>query len=156
METLQISKENALKAYDQAGEKTKKVLANLFGEKIFVKNIIERIKTLEDALEYNGETLEQFEARTIKDSNDERAYKALKAIALALNEGTPMDYTDTDVYKYYPWFNAVGSGSGFSFRVCAYGFSFSLVGARLCVNTREKAEYMGKQFIEIYNTYING
>ncbi len=157
METLQISKENALKAYDQAGDKTKRVLADLFGEKVFLKkNVIECIKTLQDALDYNGESMEDFNARTEHDSDDEKAYKELKVIALALNEGKPIDYKDASIYKYYPWFYAVGSGSGFSFDEYAFDYSSSCVGALLCVNTSEKATYMGKEFIEIFNRYING
>jgi len=117
--------------------------------------ITEKIKTLQDALDYNGETVEQFKARTIHDSDDEKAYKELKVIALALNEGKPMDYTDVRVSKYFPWFNAVGSGAGFSYDVCHYAYSVSVVGSRLCVDTSEKARYMGKQFLSIYNRYIN-
>lgn len=79
METLQISKENALKAYSEASEKTKKVLSNLFGEKVFIKNFRD-IKTLQDALDYNGETLEHFNARTQFDDDKEKADKELAVI----------------------------------------------------------------------------
>jgi len=131
------------------------ILKNTFTPKELGLNIIDRIKTLSDALEYAGETLDQFNDRTINDTDDEKAYKELKAISFALNEGKHMDYSDTNVYKYYPYFNAAGSGSGFSFRGCFCVCAYSGVGARLCVDTREKAEYMGKQFISIYNRYIN-
>lgn len=117
--------------------------------------IMERIKTLSDALAYNGETEAEFNKRTEHDADHEKAYKELCVIALALNEGKRMDYSDTDVYKYYPWFNAAGSGSGFSFNVYVYDCVYSAVGARLCVNTREKSEYMGQQFLSIYNRFIN-
>ena len=56
MENLTISKENAIKAFEGANEKGKTLLRNLFGEKVFVKDIMERIDSLKSALEYNGKT----------------------------------------------------------------------------------------------------
>lgn len=127
-----------------------------FTEKELSVSIMDRIKDLADALEYNGETLDQFNKRTEHDEDHEKAYKELCVIALALNEGKRMDYSNTNVYKYYPYFYAAGSGSGFSCTGFSCAYDFSAVGSRLCVNTSEKATYMGKQFIEIYNRYING
>lgn len=140
------------------GEPTEIMLTASQIEKVRNYNmpIMDRIKTLQDALDYNGETIEQFNTRTQYDADHEKAYKELCVIALALNEGKPMNYKNTKEYKYYPYFNAAGSGSGFSFCGYACDDDYSYVGARLCVNTSEKAEYMGKQFIEIYNRYING
>lgn len=43
MENLTILKENAIKAFDEANAKGKNLLKNLFGEKVFIKNIIERL-----------------------------------------------------------------------------------------------------------------
>lgn len=120
------------------------------------KDITKVIKTFQDALDYNGETLEQFNKRTEHDAPNEKAYKKLKSIVLALNEGKPMDYTDTSVWKYYPWFYSVGSGVGFSCLSYDYDLSDSSVGARLCLRTSKLAIYAGQQFIQEYNEYING
>lgn len=156
METLEISKENALKAFNEASEKDKDFLKDLFGKKVFVSNIMEAITSFEDALEYTGETPEQFHERTINDTDDEKAYKELKIIAFALNEGKHMDYKNTNEYKYYPWFYSAGSGSGFAYFGYRYDGVCSFVGARLCVDSSAKAKYMGTQFLSIYNRYING
>ncbi len=125
-------------------------------KKTEVKDITKVIKTFQDALNYNGETLEEFEARTQHDAPDEKAYKKLKSIVLALNEGKPMDYTDTNIWKYFPWFRAVGSGVGFSYNDYYFDGSISAVGARLCLRTSALAIYAGKQFLSEYNEYING
>lgn len=156
METLTISKENALKAFNDAGEKDKQFLSDLFGKKVFAKNIMEKIQTLQDALDYTGETLESFNKRTQYDADHEKAYKELCIISLALNEGKRMDYSNTKVYKYYPYFYAAGSGSGFSCGDYDCDGVDSHVGSRLCVDTSEKAAYMGKQFIKTFDRYING
>lgn len=120
------------------------------------RKITEVIKTFQDALDYTGETLQQFEARTAHDTPDEKAYKKLKVIVLALNEGKPMDYKNTDEWKYFPWFNAVVSGVGFSYYHCGCDRSYSGVGARLCLRTSALARYAGQQFLSEYNEYING
>jgi len=115
-----------------------------------------KIKTFQDALDFNGETLEQFQKRTEHDSPDEIGYKKCKAIVLALNEGEAQDYSDAKVWKYFPWFRSVGSGVGFSCVVFDCDLSASYVGARLLLKTSELATYAGKQFTQEYNEMING
>lgn len=116
-------------------------------------DITTKIKTFEDALAATGETQASFDARTVNDSPDEIAYKKIKIIAIALNEGWRPDWKNDDEYKYYPWFDFEddrGSGLGLSYDVCGYDGSYSYVGSRLCFKTRSLAEYAGKQFAGIY------
>ncbi|MGB4775722.1 MAG: hypothetical protein WBP45_11145 [Daejeonella sp.] len=157
METLQISKENALKAYEEAGDKTKKVLSNLFGAKTFLKNATERIKSYEDACEDQGiEPLElsDFDFLPVADRKHAFASHKLTVIIKALNEGWVPDWKNGSQYKYYGWFKQVGSGAGFSYDDYVYGYSVTTVGSRLCFKSRELAEYAGKQFINEYNDYL--
>lgn len=148
MENLTISKENAVKAFEGATAKGKTLLKNLFGEKVFVKNIIEQIKTLDDALAYNGKTKEQFAWETERDSDAQKADKELEEIALALREGKPLTMGQR---WYYPYFNKpTGSSVGFSYLGYFCDCDDAVVGARHSVDTAEKAIYMGKQFVDIY------
>lgn len=153
MENLTISKENAIKAFDEANEKGKTLLKNLFGEKVFVKNIIDRIKTLEDALEYNGKTVERFNYETERDTDTQRAGKELEEIAKALREGKALKMNQR---WYYPWmYKPTGSAVGFSYGDSYYDLDYAFVGARLSVDTPEKAIYMGKQFAHIYTRHLS-
>lgn len=115
--------------------------------------IRDRIKSFQDALDYNGETLEQFEHRTQFDTPGQKAGKQLEVIALALNEGTPRSRTDR---WYYPWFDRVSSGVGLSYYDYVFGLEYASVGSRLCVNSRENAIHFGKEFIELWSLYIYG
>ena len=115
--------------------------------------IRDRIKSFQDALDYNGETLEQFEHRTQFDTPGQKAGKQLEAIAMALNEGTPRSRTDR---WYYPWFERVSSGVGLSYGDFVYDYEYADVGSRLCVNSRENAIHFGKQFIELWSLYLYG
>lgn len=154
METLQIIKENAIKAYKEADIKGKQLLINLFDKTVFLKNITERVKTFDDALVVLGLNKEKFDD-SIKDlSKDEVAYKKLKIINKALNEGWTPNWDDSDEYKYYPWFKKVGSGAGFSYYDYFFDYSYSLVGSSLVFKSSELAKYAGQQFIDIYNDFL--
>jgi len=161
MDTLNINKSNAVNAYNLADDATKKLLENLFGKENFViapKNIMERVRTFEDACEVLGvvpnaiactgepEVLEN-------DMPSILAYKKLIIIARALNEGWTPDWTNSDEYKYFPYFKHK-SGFGLSCDVYDYWYSDTCVGSRLCFKSSELAEYAGTQFADIYNDYL--
>ena len=117
--TIEIQKDNVLTAYKTAKEagadSTMKVLEALFGKDMFrPKNIMERIKTFEDALnelgkkhplvvQYN-EIFDYFlDGAAESNSGDIVAYLKLRIITAALNEGWTPQFTK-DEYRYFPWF----------------------------------------------------
>ncbi|MDR3026017.1 hypothetical protein [Chryseobacterium sp.] len=119
------------------------------------KNIKERIKDFHDVLEVLGIDADDFEEENEGLEEDELAYRQIKLIVKALNEGWTPDWTNSSEAKYFPWFKmGSSSGSGFSFGDYAYWRTASYVGSRLCFKSRELAEYAGKQFTEIYKKYM--
>ena len=113
---IKISEENALNAYKNASPDGKELLEHLLGKDLFKpKDIMERIKTFDDALqELNTKALSGDETAAILladyESNADNiknpqilAYMRLAIIAYALNEGWEPKFT-TDEYRYYPWF----------------------------------------------------
>ncbi len=120
------------------------------------KDIKERIKTFDDVLRYFNTTPQDFkDSISIIDEPDEVACIKLKLIAKALNEGWKPDWTNSNEYKYYPWFKmGSASGVGFSFDGCDYDHSGSALGSRLCYKSRELAIYAGKQFQDIYKQFL--
>ena len=112
--------------------------------------ITDKIKSFEDALAANGETLEQFNERTKNDTPDEVGYKKVKAIVLALNEG------ETVKSGYWPWFRRVSSGVGLSYDVYVYDYVFAAVGSRLLLKSSSLARYAGEQFPAEYKEWIDG
>lgn len=120
-------------------------------------NITEKIKSFEDAMAATGRPnvpdLSNF-------PEDMREYFAahyhLTVIAEALNEGWKADYSDDNQCKWLPWFyNAPGSSS-FAFYGTNFTFSLAYAGfaSRLCFDTEAKAEYAGRQFIELWNVIL--
>ena len=152
METLQISKANALSAYRKADKKVKELLEELFGKQVLSTEVTERIKSFEDACLELG--IDSTDANFSNGTVDEIAYKKLKVIAAALNEGTVLSFADSNQRKWYPWFEY--SGSGFRFYGTTYVLSrtHSNGGSRLCFHTEKLAAYAGKQFIDLYNDLL--
>jgi hypothetical protein len=158
MDTLEIQKQNALDAYNNANDDGKKLLSTLFGKDVFIMKITDRIKTFEDALkvcpptdnvkillDYNGVDADMLAAQ---------AFAKLTLIGRALNEGWQPKWEDTDQYKYYPYFKHQG-GFGLADGDYGYGYTSAGVGSRLCFKNATLAEYAGKQFADIYNTFLS-
>ena len=143
------------------------------------KDVTERIKTFEDACnelgEYNKLVNEYRYVESTNISKDLAAYLKLRIICAALNEGWEPQFTK-DEYRYYPYFvlyteeevermdeetkQELGLFGGCARRRrCgfvaadasdAFGYANAYLGSRLCLSTRELAEYCGKQFIALW------
>ena len=156
-ETLEITRQAAIKAHDEASTKGKTLLENLFGKRVFQKDIKERIKTFDDVIRELGDDPEEFKnAISIMEEPDEIAYVKLKLIAKALNEGWTPDWSNGEWDKWYPWFNMNDSSSAgrFSFDGAVGQRSGSTVGSRLCFKSEELATYAGTQFLDIYKDFF--
>lgn len=117
------------------------------------KNITERIKTIDDVLAWHNLDKASW-ARSCADlTDDEKAYRLLKLLAKALNQGWTPDWDNPNEYKYFPWFE-MGGSSGFRFDASGHWRSASDVGSRLCYKTRELSDYAGKQFIDVYKQFM--
>jgi hypothetical protein len=81
------------------------------------------------------------------------AYKLL-IIFKAINNGWRPDWSKSSQWKYYPWYEVLSSGFGFSYSVYSYDYTSTHVGSRLCTDTSEKALYIAKQFQEEYKEYF--
>ena len=119
------------------------------------KEIKERIKTFEDVLKYHNITQESFDLECDALDPDEIAYKKIKLIAKALNEGWTPDWSNSNEYKYTPYFKMGSpSGGGFSYDGYVHWFTYSHVGSRLCFKSSELAKYAGTQFEDIYKEFL--
>ena len=156
-ETLEITRQAAIKAHDEASTKGKTLLENLFGKRVFQKDIKERIKTFDDVIRELGDDPEEFKnAISIMEEPDEIAYVKLKLIAKALNEGWTPDWSNGEWDKWYPWFKMDDSSSAgrFSFLDSDFLSSYSDVGSRLCFKSKDLATYAGTQFLDIYKDFF--
>jgi hypothetical protein len=87
------------------------------------------------------------------------AYFKLVIIAQALNEGWEPNWSNSDEYKYQPYFWVKADAkhpAGVGFSITGYGVwgSITGVGSRLCFKSSELAMYAGKQFAKLYQEYL--
>src|SRR5688572_22070121 len=100
MDTLTISKDDFLTAYKKATGTIKTALGKLVPKEVLEGKITDKVKTFEDACKVVGMKVPAF-AKT--DPKDEVAFKKLKVIIRALNQGWKPNWKDDNELKYYPW-----------------------------------------------------
>lgn len=121
------------------------------------KNVMDRIKTFEDAYIALGEehlfVKEHNNAAAIGCSADLAAYIDLRIIVAALNEGWEPTFAE-DEKRWYPWFKIEDSGVAYANANFDSSLTYSYLGSRLSFKNRELAEYAGKQFIDLYKYFM--
>ena len=190
--TIEITEEKVRSAYENAKNNTSmcaaELLENLFGKELFQpKDITARVKTFEDAVSVLGTEhmfVKDWEASyqgcenwaDDADIADVIAFKKLRIICAALNEGWTPQFTENE-YRYYPYFYlytkdeiknmdeeqkngliqlkgnyANGASAGFACALSSGAPSDTSadIGSRLCFKTRELAIYAGRQFADLY------
>ena len=133
------------------------------------QNVMERIKTFEDAVvelsnramngdKDAGKLLDEWKISSHVGSKDLLAYLKLRIITSALNDGWKPKFEENE-RRYYPWFSlktSLGGAGASCGLVCTFADDVSSgtgYGSRLAFKSKELAEYAGKQFVEIYEEY---
>jgi hypothetical protein len=153
-----LTDQNARKLYATASNEGKQILEDAYGKEFFNQKITDRVKTVEDAIAILGEQPENIKMLLAyngidKDMIAAQTFIKLTLIARALNQDWKADWTNSNQTKWFPWFE--GSASGFRFDVTYYVYTFASAPSRLCFASSELAAYAGKQFIELYNQFLN-
>lgn len=155
-ENLTISKSNAVNAFKTADDKGKVLLSNLFHPHVLSEKITDRVKNFQDACNVLGIDFNAFNkvCAIAGDSKDEIAYKKLKIIIRALNEGWEPDWAHSNEPKWFIWFQ-YKPGFGFSDSGYVSWYTDTCVGSRLCFKSRELAEYAAEQFQMTFNEFLS-
>ena len=111
-----------------------------------------QIKTYEDALRVLGR--EDFSRENLYPR--EIARRKLEIIIEALNEGWKPDFNDIKQSKWYCYFNGSYTGLGFSISTDSPAYADTLIGVRLCLKSKELADYIGEQFKYLYEEMLLG
>ena len=151
MRTLQLDEISARSLYKTSFPEFKIVLENSFGKDFFNEKITDRIKTYQDSCkDLDTEPISDDYFQDSGLTEDEIAFRKIKAITKSLNEGWKPDWNNSNEKKWYPWFKL--SSGGFVFDDAGYCCSVAGAGhgSRLCFKSEELAEYAGKQFIDIW------
>lgn len=151
MATLTVDDKTAWEIYPSAPPALKAILDESYPKDFFKGKITDRIKTFEDACEYNNTNPNA--SRFIVGTRQQRFMERVAEVTKALNEGWTADYGDGE-YKYTPWFYL--DSPGFRFGVSYFTLTYSNAGggSRFAFKTRELSDYAGKQFLHEYRNWM--
>lgn len=154
--TLKITEEQAKKLCLEASANLKEILELNFRKTTFLKNFQDAVKTYEDACEIIGEKpIDEQHLMDCGIGKSEIAFIKLKTIFKAANKMNNYwkpDYSNSNQRKYYPYF--IWRSSGFRCIAPDSDVTHACTVSRLCCGTYDDAEYIGKQFEDLYNDYF--
>ena len=148
---LSLSIDEAKLLHSGANQETKLELEKFFPE-LNPISIIDRVKTYEDALEELRQ--DHFDEDNLYPR--EIARRKLEIIIEALNEGWIPDLSNHREYKWYCCFTWSNTGLGYSRSFYSPTLAFTNVHVRLCLKSKELADYIGEQFKDLYKEMLLG
>lgn len=150
--TLTIDDATARKIYPTAPPELKTILEENYSKEFFSTKITDRIKSFEDACEYNNTN--PLASRFVTGTRNQIYQEKVAEIVKALNEGWEPNYDNSSEYKYSPYFYL--NAPGFRFLDSYYGItlSFTTCGSRFALKNRELSNYAGTQFTKEYEMWL--
>jgi hypothetical protein len=151
-----ISKDK-IKKLSEAFSEFQKVFNEITGQKETKEAWVnyEDLKTFDDCCRQLGTAERDFDIKwnKLEVEADTIAYEKLKIVVRAINPEGWCPNWDDDNQKWWPYFNL---SSGFGFWASTYfcDRTHSPVGSRLCFSSRERADYAGTQFVDIYKQFL--
>lgn len=145
---MKLDEATARKLYPTASPEFKAMLEQSFGEEFFRQDVMDLIKTFEDACSYNGSHPK--DERFLIGKPHRMATERMEEVTLAFNGGKVVNLADPSYLKYYNYFEF--AQSGFRFHAAGYSRSgtHSPGGSRLGFFHEKHARYCAKQFIGEY------
>ncbi len=155
MKKLQIDEVNARKLYPTASKEWKTTLEDTFGKEFFSQKITDRMKTWEDICEeLNIDPINSLPFKKAKDKTERflNASFKISKISEVLNEGTILDFNNSNQYKYYSYFTK--KDSVWLVDSYCYDGSYASLGFGFYYKSSELALFAGNQFLDIYSDYL--
>lgn len=157
METLQISKANALDAFKKAETSGRQLLSNLFGKKVFAIDVFERIQCWNDVYEDHGLNPATALPYPIPANEDQVWLNTVEKVRLlfkSLNEGWKPNYDDENEGKYWPVYRKVkGAGFGFSYSRTGWTYPHTYAGSRLVLKDMPRVLHAVRYFDDDLKTF---
>lgn len=151
-DTIEFTEKEVKEMISASTEKQLPIVKEIFN----VVNSWENIKSVEDAIKILGEKDEEVSLlRNIQHASLPRhilAEQELVVIIKAINEGWEADFDNHSQPKYFPWWCL---DKNFSLDIMLCCISEFCIPRRLCLETREKVEYVSSEFKNLYKEYLN-
>lgn len=138
-----LSKELAVKMYNGEDEQMKQFALENYPELGF--KITDRIKCMQDVYTTLGVCEPTHSKPKVK------AFEDLLLLVECLNEGTVLDFNNTNEAKWYPYWDMRGE---LWFHYSYYNCNFSYVPAHLCFKNEALCSHAVKYFYDTYKAYM--
>ena len=148
---LSLSIDEVKLLHNGASQERKLELEELFPE-LKPISIIDRVKTYEDALEVLRR--DHFDEKNLYPR--EIARRMLEIIIEALNEEWKPNLSNHQENKWYCCFYGAYAGLGCSYSYASPANANTYIGVRLCLKSKELADYIGEQFKYLYKEMLLG
>jgi hypothetical protein len=166
MQTITITQDNAVKAFNNAAPAFRAVLTDLLGADTFKRTGTDWITNFRDVCEAKGKNVADYDVTAYLKPGDKVSVciNRLLLIAEVYNgDDWKADLSNTSQRKHYPYFNTIqdkDSPGGFrlSFNDSVYVSDYSLIGVRPYYKTDAISTHVGKLFISEYHqlaVYLN-
>jgi hypothetical protein len=155
MEIIEITKDNALSAYNKADNAGKELLENLLG-KSNLKTHGLSIMSFEDACIVTGASpTVPFPSPSDTDEYATNYLYQMRVIARAINpKGWQPDYKNKEQKKWQPWMEFDPSVSAFRFNYSGYGYTYARAGSGVRLASEELSDHFGKQFETLISNFL--
>jgi hypothetical protein len=151
MKALMFDEKDAKDLYPTASPVEKRALENTFGKNFFSQKIEDRIQSIEDVCQILGVDPEDAWDEDI-DTPDEIAYKQMKLITRAYNQGWVPDFNNTSQPKWHAWWYL--NNPGFRLGGAVSPGTSTLVGARLEFQHESHAKDAAEKFKPVYEVFF--
>lgn len=145
LDSIELKQSEIDEMFNASDDKQKAILNKFFKRPL---GIMDRVKSFKDACNVLGLKIDSVFSST--DSKDDIAFKKLKVIIKALNEGWYPNWENEGEYKYFNYFKMKGVFSYWSTDNYCTGTS---VPSALCLKSKVLAEYAVEIALEEYKEY---
>jgi hypothetical protein len=150
--TLTIDDATARKIFPTAPPELKAILLENYSNEFFSEDITDRIKTFEDACEYNNTNPKA--SRFVNGTRNQIYQERVAEIVKALNQGWVPDYDDSSEYKYSPYFYLNAPGFRFYDSFYVFTSSYTTGGSRFALKSRKLSDFAGAHFVKEYEMWL--
>lgn len=151
---IEADKENAIKAYREAGEKEKLLLENLFGKKIFAQPPSDWMDLWNNFCRQNKLKVKLHHANPKNpDEEWDNASLMLRHIFKIRRGDWKPDFKNKNQNKWFPVFEVSGSGFAFSHSHTHCWPTNADVGSRLCLPTEKMSNDIAVEFLPIFEKF---
>ena len=150
-----MNKNEALKKLATLEEDTAKLRKII--EESENQKITDKIKNINDIYNYLGVTEEDiipYKYPKTKKHFRANAFAKIECIIEVYNEGTILDWSNSNQYKYLPYFKKATSGGGWVYDYCDSYYFVTFCSVGLYYKSSELAINAGNKFIDIYNDFL--